>query len=228
MTLKSFLKRLILIEEKIEVFNSSVNGEISIYEDLFGKKTMRIDKVSQSGELVDAIWKSAIKEISIRQRTNKIKISNCLLLGFGCGGSAKLISKKWPETKIIGVEIDQKVIEVGEKHFGLGKIKNLKIEVADAIKFIDPMYKIHNIKYDLIFIDVYLGQNFPKGVEKEEFLNGIKNLLADKGVAVFNRFYWNNEYRGQAREFESKLRTFFPKVWTKKANYNLSIFCQQN
>ncbi len=222
MKLKSFLKRLILIEEKIEVFNSSVNGEISIYEDLFGKKTMRIDKVSQSGELVDAIWRSAISEIA----NYELRITNCLILGLGGGGCAKLISKKWPETKIIGVEIDQKVIEVGEKHFGLGKIKNLKIEVADAIKFIDPMYKIHNIKYDLLLIDVYLGQSFPKGMEKDEFLNGVKNLLADKGVAVFNRFYWNSEYRSQAREFTEKLRKYFPKVWSKKANYNLLIFCQ--
>lgn len=223
MKLKSFLKRLILIEEKIEVFNSSVNGEISIYEDLFGKKTMRIDKVSQSGELVDAIWRSAISEIA----NYELRITNCLILGLGCGGCAKLIARKWPEAKIIGVEIDPKVIEVGEKYFGLNKIKNLKIEVADAIKFIDPMYKIHNIKYDLIFIDVYLGQNFPKGMEKDEFLNGVKNLLADKGVAVFNRFYWNSEYRSQARDFEEKLNTFFPKVWAKKANYNLLIFCKK-
>ena len=102
-------------------------------------------------------------------------------------------------------------------------MKNLKIEIDDAIKFIDPMYKIHNVKYDLIIVDVYLGQEFPKGIESEEFLNGIKNLLGDKGVIVFNCLCWG-KYQAPAKEFVEKLKKYFPKVWTKKANYNLLIF----
>lgn len=223
MTIKSFLKRLILIEEKIDTLQSPVNGVINVYEDLFGKKTMRIDKVSQSGELVDTLWQKALSEVRKRK---KVKVQDILVLGLGCGGCAKLIAKKWPEAKIVGVDVDPVVIEVGKKYFGLDEIANLKIEITNAFKFVDPVYKIHNTKYDLILVDLYLGQNFPKEAENEEFVTMIKNLLTENGVVIFNRFYWG-KYRLQARDFEKKLKNYFPKVWTKKAISNLLIFCKK-
>lgn len=222
MTLKSFLKRLILIEEKIEVLGSPVNGEISVYEDLFGKKTVRIDKVSQSGELVDKIWNRALREI----HNSKFIIRNSLILGLGCGGCAKLVSKKWPEAKIIGVEIDPVVVEIGKKYFDMGKISNLKIVIGDAIKLINTKHLILKTKYNLILVDLYLGQEFPKEAESKEFLNGVKKLLDKGGVAIFNRLSYG-QYQKPAIEFAEKLKQYFTKIHTEEVITNLLIFCSQ-
>ena len=74
MKLKSFFKRLILTEEKIVQVFSPINGEILVYEDLFGKYSMRIGGVSQSGGLVVDIWKKAIEEIrNLKLEINKYK-----------------------------------------------------------------------------------------------------------------------------------------------------------
>ena len=217
MKLKSFLKRLIFTEEKIDSFNSPINGEIFVYEDLFGKRSMRIGGVSQSGGLVIDIWKKSVGEI----RNLKLEIRNCLILGLGCGSAARLVSQKWPEVKITGVEIDQKVVEVGKKYFRLDKIKNLKIIIGDALKI-----KSTGEKWDLILIDLYLGQNLPKEAESEKFISGLKNILNKNGIIVFNRFNWG-KYKKEAQGFKEKLKEYFPQVWTKKTVSNLLIFCSQ-
>jgi len=219
MKLKSFFKRLILTEEKIVQVFSPINGEILVYEDLFGKYSMRIGGVSQSGGLVVDIWKKAIEEI----RNLKLEIRNCLILGLGCGNSAGLVSQKWPSAKITGVEIDPVVMEVGEKYFGLRSIKNLTIVIGDAL--IPTSYKLIPTNFDLVLIDLYLGQNFPKQAESEKFISDLKDILNKEGIVVFNRFNWG-QYRNQARDFEQKLKHHFAKVWSKKTVSNLLLFCQ--
>ncbi len=216
MKLKSFLKRLILVEEVIDRFESPINGKILVYEDLFGKHSMKIGGVSQSGGLIVDIWKKAISEIS----NFKFQTSNCLVLGLGCGSAARLVSQKWPGTKITGIEIDPVVIEVGKKYFEMDKISNLIVIIDDA-------FKLRNVgeKWDLILVDLYLGQNFPKEVESGEFVEGIKKILNEKGVVVFNRFNWG-KYKKQAEDFKEELGKYFPQVRTKKIVSNLLIFCQ--
>ncbi len=215
MKLKSFLKRLLVVEEVIVKINSPINGEILIFEDSFGRKSMRIGKVSQSGGLVINIWQNAIKQIS----KLPLKPKNCLLLGLGAGGFAKLVAEKWPGIKITGVEIDPLVIEVGKKYFKLDQIPNLIIEVMDVFK------KKFAINYDLILVDLYLGQSFPPQAQSPQFIAKIKQSLTDQGVVVFNRFNWG-KYKIQAKDFQQSLTNYFPKVWSKKTVSNLLIFCQ--
>ena len=237
MTIKSFIKRLVLTEEIVDKYQSPINGEILVYEDLFGKHSMRIGGVSQSGGLVEDIWRIAIRQIfnfkfEILNQFSKDANFKCLILGLGCGNSAKLVSQKWPEAKITGVEIDSVVVEIGKKYFGLDKIPNLKISIGDVFKILDEGEKcemcreVRSEKWDLILIDLYLGKDFPKEAESEDFINNLKNILSDQGIVVFNRFYWR-EYKKQAKNFEEKLKKYFSKVWTKRTVSNLLIFCQR-
>jgi len=220
MKLKSFLKRLILAEEKIDQVFSPINGEIFVYEDLLGYRSMRIGGVSQSGGLVVDIWKKAINEISKFIPPSAGQISNCLMLGLGCGNAARLVSQKWPGAKIMGIEIDPVVIEVGKKYFEMDKISNLIVIIGDALKL-----RSVSEKWDLVLVDLYLGQNFPKEAESGEFVEGIKKILNEKGVVIFNRFNWG-KYKKQAQDFKKELEKYFPQVRTKKTVSNLLIFCQ--
>lgn len=215
MKLKSFLIKLFLGEEIIDKVFSSLNGEILIYQGLFGQKSMRIGGVSQSGGLVVNIWKKAINEVKNRMGG----ISSCLILGLGCGDAARLVSQKWPEAKITGIEIDPAVIEVGKKYFRLKEIPNLEVVRGDAIEKIENQKS----KFDLVLVDLYLGKNFPKEAESKEFLESLKKITTPDGIIVFNRFNWG-VYRKQAEDFKEKLRDFFPKVWVKKTVSNLLLF----
>ncbi len=216
MKLKSFLKRLILAEEKIDQVFSPINGEIFVYEDLFGYRSMRVGGVSQSGGLVVDIWKKAVREI----RNLKLEINNCLILGLGCGNAAMIVSQKWPGTKITGVEIDPVVIEVGKKYFEMDKISNLIVIIGDALKL-----RSVSEKWDLVLVDLYLGQDFPKEAESGEFIKGVKKILNKDGVVIFNRFNWG-KYKKQAEDFKKELEKYFPQIQTKKTISNLLIFCQ--
>lgn len=210
--------------ELIAKYDSSINGEIFIFEDCFGK-WMRIGGVSQSGGLVTGIWKKAIREVL---KYKDIKISNVLILGLGCGDAAKIVVKRWPEAKIVGVEIDPIVVGIGKKYFGVGEIANLEVMVGDAVtkvkrQKLNVKSECQMLKFDLILVDLYLGKEFPKEAESDEFLYGLKEILSSDGIAIFNRFYWN-KYKKQATDFKDKLEKIFPKVMVKKTYSNLLLF----
>jgi len=250
MSLKSFLTKFFKGYEVLETVNSPINGEISVVEDFVGHREIKIGGITQSGWLVRKLWKVGITAIKSKQLT----LNNCLILGLGGGDAAKIINKKWPKARITGVEIDQKVVEVGKKYFGLDKIKNLEIVVGDAIDYVenpDPQSPVTNhqslvpnhqspvtspqspiashqspvAKYDLILVDLYQGKEYPKRAEKDAFINALKEILAKDGVVIFNRLSYQ-EYAKPANEFAKRLSDFFSHVWTKKAATNLLIFCQ--
>jgi len=225
MKLKSFFIRFIYGGEVLAKTNSPINGEIVVMEDLFGKREMKIGKVTQSGGLVKRLWREIFnfKFLILNQFLN----SNfkCLILGLGCGNAAKIVSERFPDCKITGVEIDPKVIEIGKKYFGLNEIPNLEIVVTDAIEEIThPKYLIHNTKYNLILVDLYLGTQFPKEAESDEFLTNLKKILSDEGQIILNRLYYNQKLKAEADSFLQKIKGYFLKVKTRKAITNLLIF----
>ena len=220
MTLKSFLYKFFLGGKVIDKINSPINGEIKIIEDFFSRKEMVVDGICQSGGLVERLWKVALSTV----QSSKFKVQSCLILGLGCGDAARLINEVWPKAQITGVEVDQKVVEIGKKYFGLGEVLNLEIFVADAIKFVDTKYKIPNTRYNLILVDLYLGKDYPKEAESKEFLNGLKNVLNKDGLVIINRLYYTSSFKKKAKSFLKKVKEIFSKVETKKAVTNLLIF----
>ena len=182
---------------------SKINGEIVVKEQL-GDYTLHVQGLIQSGGIIKGIWKKPL-----RFAQGKLSVSNCLILGLGGGTVVQLIKNRWPEAKIIGVEIDPEIIKIGRKFFGLGEIKNLEIIKANAFKWVDGHFNDlnHQSKFDLIIIDLYLGKEFPKEVESEEFLKNLKKLLAKKGLVIFNWLKGKSE-----KQFEEKIKEIFPAI----------------
>jgi len=182
---------------------SKINGEIVVKEQL-GDYTLHVQGLIQSGGIIKGIWKKPL-----RFAQGKLSVSNCLILGLGGGTVVQLIKNRWPEAKIIGVEIDPEIIKIGRKFFGLGEIKNLEIIKANAFKWVDGHFNDlnHQSKFDLIIIDLYLGKEFPKEVESEEFLKNLKKLLAKKGLVIFNWLKGKSE-----KQFEEKVKKIFPAI----------------
>lgn len=231
MNLKSFFKRLFFGDEVLEKVDSPVNGEITVTENLFGGREMKIGGLTQSGGLVEKVWKVALSKVqSSRQMGGQapFKVQSCLILGLGCGNAAKLISKQWPGAKITGVEIDPEVIKIGKKYFGLEKISNLETKIEDAFDFCYSLSVADGKqRYDLIIVDLYLGQEFPKEAESEEFLIILKKVLENNGLIIFNRLYFNKSHQELTECFLLKIKKIFLKIKTKKVFTNLLILCEK-
>jgi len=220
MKLKSFLKRL-FNKDILEKFQSSFNGEILVVKELSGKIVMRVGGISQSGGLVEKIWRQSLSNIQYLISD----INSVLILGLGCGTVAELINEKWPKAQMTGIEIDPAVVKIGKKYFGLDKIGELKIIIGDAIqKITNPQLPVTNHPFDLILIDLYRGQEFPKEAESEQFLNGLKKILNKDGLIIFNRLNFGN-HKTRTAGFMEKLKKTFPKVAVKNTEFNLFISC---
>ena len=195
----------ILLGTKIlEERESDNNKKIVVLKTLGLGTYIQVDGLTQSGGVVEGIWKKTLKKIL----NSKTQINNCLILGLGGGSASRIVEKYWPQAKITGVDIDPVIVEMGKKYLGLEKIR-VEIVIEDAYSWLVRNSKIK--KYDLVLVDIYKGFDVPEIFETDKFLKLTLKLLTDKGIAIFNRLY-SGEKRREAIKFANKLEKVFSKV----------------
>lgn len=195
----------------LEERKSNFNGNLRVVKS-FGLGTyIQANGLTQSGGVVESIWKSTLKRIAYRE---KRIVKNCLILGLGGGTVAKLIRKLWPDVKITGVEIDPVMVELGKKYLELDK-SDVDIKIADASNS-----ALYAKRYDLVVVDLYQGDKFPKKFEDENFL---EKLTRNK-LVIFNRLYYGDK-RPEAVKFGLKLQKIFKKVEYYYPEANLMLLC---
>lgn len=151
-----------LYPQTVEEVNSKINGLIRVSKSK-GKYSLWVNGFEQSGPVyVAKIWKAALARVTSKPKS-------VLILGLGGGTLVSLLSEKWPQASITGVEIDPIMISLGKKYFGLGKYKNLKIVLADARTYRPAR------QFDLVLVDCYLGGKkiFPKTKGKQILFNNL-------------------------------------------------------
>jgi spermidine synthase len=204
-----------LIPQTLEKVDSPINGLI-IVEKFFGKNRISVAGFWQSGEYSKGVMKRALRILPYKRDL----VKNILLLGVGGGSAIEVINKLFPNAKIIGVDNDPCMTEIGKKYFNLDKAKNLNIVIADAYKFLLNC-KRQKI-YDIILTDLYIGCNYPSFIEKKDYLNQIKQLLVDGGVYIFNGSY-TKQNKEVTDKLVEKIKTQFPKVELIHKKPNLII-----
>jgi spermidine synthase len=210
-----------LFESTLGVYKSSFNGEIRVIKSLAWGTYIQVDGITQSGGVVEKIWKEALRNLQDR-------FKNILILGLGGGSVAKILRRKFPNSKITGIEIDPLMIEMGRKYLGLDDLR-LEIEIADAFEWVA---KNKDRKFDLVIVDTYQGKNYPVVFESDDFLEFVKTSLSgtdlsSKKFAVFNRLYTSDiNTRKSAVKFGEKLENKFAKVKRIFPLANLVFICQ--
>lgn len=198
--------------------SSPINGEISVVEQ-FGRRKILIANLTQSGPMVEKIWEPIIKKIA----KDENKIAEVLILGLGGGSLVKLANNYFKKIKITGLEIDPIIIDLGKKYFYLESFSNLKIKNESADLFLNK----NKLKFDLIFVDLYLGDKVPKNCESEIFLENLKKSLTNNGMIVFNRLYYKNHIF-EAKKFLDKLRKIFHYLSCRKYLTNFFILVKKD
>jgi spermidine synthase len=197
----------------LEEVDSSVNGKIVVVRSMGLGTYFQVGNLTQSGGVVRTVWKTALGKT--KKKKNETRKS--LILGLGGGSAAGLIRHFWPEASVEGVDIDPVMVNLGKKYLGL---EADKIRIQDAKDFLEG----NKESYDLILVDMYIGDEYPKKFVKDEFLNLVKSRLDKKGTAIFNRLYYD-EKRKEAVKFGEKLKKHFSEVERVYPEANLMFIC---
>jgi spermidine synthase len=172
----------------VEITSSEFNPviEVVLYS---GRLSLNSENTNYSYGTLHTLFERTFR----RLRLNWNDITDVLILGFGTGSIASIIGKYKYDCFIDGVEIDHKIIELGEKYFNTGLLNKVTIYCAAADQFIDDCNK----KYDLIIIDVYRDMNVPAELETEQFLTLLKKSLKTGGIVIFNKAIYSKKIREQ-------------------------------
>ena len=200
----------------IKTVNSKINGKIEVIKSLAFGTYISVGGLTQSGGIVYEIWKKTLKKI---KRQKKL-IKNCVILGLGGGSVSTIVEKFWPKIKIIGVEIDPLMVKLGREFLGL---KEVDIKLNDAYDFCLKASKLKQ-KYDLLIVDLYVGDKFPDKFNSLKFINLTKKILSKEGVIIFNKLYYG-EKRKESLNFAKKIEEVYRNVEYFYPEANLMLIC---
>jgi len=171
-----FLSKL-LSRFKPHTFSSDVNDPIHVGRS-FGKKAIFVGNIPQSGGEFIYMWRNVIEQISKKSFHPK----TCLMLGVAGGTAINELQKRFPDIKITGVELDPVIIEVATQNSFFEVGKNVKIQIKDAVQWVAT----DNTEYDIVIVDLYIGDQNPAIAGQKPFLQKIKKLIKKEGIVLYN------------------------------------------
>lgn len=132
-----------------------------------------------------------------------------LILGYGTGTMDKLFQHYYPTAQVTGVEIDPKIIWLGQQYFDVNP-ENTQLHVMDGRTFLNT----HNQKYDLIVVDAYQDVNIPFHMATQEFFLLVSKHLKSKGVLSINVNMHDEAETAMKDSLISSLKDGFSHVYT--------------
>jgi len=119
-----------------------------------------------------------------RLRWEDQKIESCLILGLGLGSIPDMLVTRFKKKiRFAAVDIDEVVIQLAMEYVLRPKKIDIEIHTADASAFI----QWHHGRYDMICSDVFVGDRIPSGLQTEEALWCMKEMLRPNGLLLYNR-----------------------------------------
>jgi spermidine synthase len=132
-----------------------------------------------------------------------------LLIGLGGASMQKFLHDLLPETVLETVEIDPAVVWIAQKFFGFEPDDNQIVHVGDGRAFIENSKK----RYDIIFLDAYGPDSLPYSLATQEFLEAVRDRLAEGGVVCSNLLTGNPQFWDMVKTYAevfSELRLIKP------------------
>lgn len=105
---------------------------------------------------------------------------SALILGMGTGTYARQLRKYSPQTKITGVEIDDRITKLAGDYFE--EPQDISVATYDGRAWLAASHE----KFDVIMVDAYQDITIPFQMSSKEFFTLVYDHLADGGVMVVN------------------------------------------
>jgi spermidine synthase len=195
----------------LETANSKFSGTLKVLSG-FGYKYITTGFLTQTGGIVRDVWEPVLKKYGRPRKS-------WLILGLAGGTIAKVVSDRFAPTKIVGVEIDPVMIELGKKYLDLEKIPHLKIEITDAQKYVALLDQ----KFDFILVDMYYGDQLPAFVYTPQFLKKLRLLGS---CVIFNHLFYDAPKKSLTHSLIEELKTLFTHIKLFHQLSNLLIVCE--
>lgn len=107
--------------------------------------------------------------------------AHALILGLGGGTLASLLHERFGPLRIVGVDHDPLMPELGRLRFGLD-VAEVEVVEADALVFVAESAE----RFDYIAVDLYTADRFEPAALRRPFLRRLAERLTPGGSAVFN------------------------------------------
>ena len=174
----------IAIEKKV-VEKNSLYQNILIFDSKYFGRVMTLDKVVQITEHDHHGYSEMLTHVPILSHGN---IKKVLIIGGGDGAIAAEVLKYKEIQEISICEIDEEVINLSKiylKKINKGSLNNSRVNIIikDASKLIEN--KDFKNYFDLIIADRPDPIGPGKNLFKIKFYENIKNILSERGIAVF-------------------------------------------
>lgn len=135
-------------------------------------------------------------------------IQRIAIIGLAAGTTARQMTAVYGSIPIDGFELDPKIVEVGQKYFGM-TMPNLNIQVGDGRLGLERS----PYKYDLIAVDAYRPPYIPAHMTTQEFFEITASHLTEDGVLVINSASVPGDRR-LINGLATTINTVFPSVYT--------------
>ncbi len=145
-------------------------------------RVLFLDRAASSGERNGSPIFDYVKLSRIGYGAVSKEPRNTLVIGVAAGTQIEDVKMRFPATKVTGIEIDEKTVNVGKKYFSLKEDNRTKIIIDDARRFLSQS----NDSYDLIIIDVFRDMSIPPHLATREFFETLDKRLSKDGIIVVN------------------------------------------
>jgi spermidine synthase len=108
-------------------------------------------------------------------------VKRMAIVGLAAGTAARQASAVYGDIPIDGFELDDQIVEVGEKYFGMN-LPNLTVHIGDGRLNLERS----EAKYDIIGVDAYRPPYIPPHMTTQEFFGIVALHLTDDGVLTIN------------------------------------------
>lgn len=190
-----------LIDRGTTIYNEAIEIRRTLGLGIY----ITVGGLTQSGWVVETIWREVLKYGTSKKLINTSRPGKCLILGLG-GGSILKVLENFVRWKMTAIDIDPVIVSMGKKYL-FNPQKNTSIKIIDAYGYVKRLVKA-NREYDLIIVDLYHGKRVPKIFENDEFLIMLLKLVGINGVVIINRLYSSSE-RIDSVKFGHKLERYF-------------------
>jgi len=130
-----------------------------------------------------------------------------LVIGVGGGSIPTALALVRPEMAVDAVDIDEAVLRVAQRYFGLKPGPRLRLHAADGRDFVAKA-RAAGTRYDAVLLDAFDAQGIPAPLFSEAFLRDVKEILAPDGVFMANTFADAGAYGRESRTAEAVFGPF--------------------
>jgi spermidine synthase len=150
----------------------------------------------------DAIYSWADKYANFKRVFDQMNLADkpqqkVLVLGLGLASIPVMLQKMGHRYHYTGVELDEEVIYLASKYVLDEIATDMTVIQADAAHYVEQCSEV----FDIITMDIFIGQMVPGKFWTETFVAQLKGLLKEDGVIIYNTIARTEELAAASMQF---------------------------